>query len=85
VAAQLVKLALGAPEGRARDLAGPREERLEDMVRTYARHTGHRGWIPPVSLPGAQMKGMRAGLALPGPDAVHGTETFAEWLARTTA
>jgi hypothetical protein len=33
-----------------------------------------------VSLPGAQMKAMRAGLALPGSDAVLATQTFADWL-----
>jgi hypothetical protein len=28
------------------------------------------------------MKGMRAGLALPGPDADLTTQTFADWLAQ---
>ncbi|MDR7113520.1 uncharacterized protein YbjT (DUF2867 family) [Microbacterium trichothecenolyticum] len=80
VGAHLAALAAGAPQGRAADLAGPREERLDDMVKAYARRTGHGGWIPSVSLPGGQMKGMRAGLGLPGPGAVLGTETFAQWL-----
>ena len=80
VGAHLAALAAGAPQGRAADLAGPHEERLDDMVKTYARRTGHGGWIPSVSLPGGQMKGMRAGLGLPGPGAVLGTETFAQWL-----
>jgi uncharacterized protein YbjT (DUF2867 family) len=81
VGEHLADLAAGQPQGRARDLAGPREERLDEMVRAFARHTGHRGWIPRVSLPGPQMKGMRAGLALPGAGAVLGRQTFAEWLA----
>lgn len=81
VGEHLAAIAAGAARGRARDLAGPREERLDEMVRSYARHTGHRGWVPSVSLPGPQMKGMRAGLALPSGDATLGTETFAEWLA----
>lgn len=81
VGEQLASIAAGAAQGRARDLAGPREERLDEMVRAYARRTGHRGWVPSISLPGAQMKGMRAGLALPADDAVLGSETFAEWLA----
>ena len=80
VGAQLAALATGPARGRAADLAGPREERLDDMVKAYARRTGHRGWIPSVSLPGAQMKGMRAGYALPEPGATLGTQTFAEWL-----
>lgn len=81
VGEHLAAIAAGAPQGRARDLGGPREEGLDDMVRAYARHEGHGGWIPSISLPGAQMKGMRAGYALPGDDAVRGRQTFAEWLA----
>jgi len=80
VGAHLATLATGAPQGRAADLAGPREEAMDQMVKAYARRTGHRGWVPSVSLPGAQMKAMRAGLALPGSDAVLTTQTFAEWL-----
>lgn len=80
VGQRLVGLAAGAPRGRTTDLAGPREERLDEMVKAYARRIGHRGWIPSVSLPGAQMKGMRAGLALPNADAELGRQTFAEWL-----
>jgi len=82
VGAHLVALATGDAQGRARDLAGPREEKLDAMVKAYARRSGSRGWVPSISLPGAQMKAMRAGLALPGPDAVLGSETFAEWLER---
>jgi uncharacterized protein YbjT (DUF2867 family) len=80
VGSRLAALAAGAPRGRATDLAGPREERLDEMITAYARRIGHRGWMPSVSLPGAQMKGMRAGLALPGPDAERGNQTFADWL-----
>ncbi len=81
VGEHLAAIAAGPAQGRARDLAGPREERLDEMVRAFARQTGHRGWMPSVSLPGPQMKGMRAGLALPSGDAALGRETFAEWLA----
>lgn len=80
VGARLAELAAGPAQGRTADLGGPREERLDDMVKAYARHIGHRGWIPSVNLPGGQMKGMRAGYALPGRDATLGTQTFAEWL-----
>lgn len=82
VAERLVALATGAAQGRARDLAGPHEEALDDMIIAFARSRGHRGWIPRVSLPTAQMKGMRAGLALPGADADLTTQTFADWLAQ---
>ena len=53
VAARLVGLAEANPAGRVRDLAGPREESLPDMVRCWARARGSRGWIPAVPLPGA--------------------------------
>jgi len=81
VGQRLAALAARAPQGRVADLAGPREERLDDMVKAYAAHTGYRGWIPSVSLPGKQLKAMREGLALPGADATLGTQPFAEWLA----
>lgn len=81
VAARLAALAAAEPQGRVRDLAGPREERLADMVRAFARHEGYRGWIPALNVPGPQMAGMRAGHALPGPDADLGQQTFADWLA----
>jgi uncharacterized protein YbjT (DUF2867 family) len=80
VGTRLAELAAVPAQGRATDLGGPREERLDEMVKAFARRTGHRGWIPSVSLPGAQMKGMRAGLALPASGAVLGTQTFAAWL-----
>lgn len=81
VGERLADLAIGAPQGRVPDLAGPREERLADMIRACARGQGYRGWIPALNVPGPQMAGMRAGDALPGPDAVLGRQTFDEWLA----
>jgi len=81
VGAHLVRTAEQPAQGRAADLAGPREEQLADMVKRYARAVGYRGPVVAVPAPGAQMKGMRAGLNLPGPDAVRGTQTFAEWIA----
>lgn len=81
VGTRLATLAVAEPQGRARDLAGPREEQLADMVRAFARRRGYRGWVPSVNVPGPQMAGMRAGHALPGPDAERGQQSFAEWLA----
>ncbi|WP_119697534.1 SDR family oxidoreductase [Microbacterium halotolerans] len=81
VGAHLAAIAAGPARGRARDLAGPREEQLDTMVKQFAKATGHGGWLPSVSLPGAQMKGMRTGLALPGQDAELGRQTFQDWLA----
>lgn len=81
VAAHLVAVAEGDARGRATDIAGPREEALSDMIRAWVRHEGRRGPVFAVSLPGAQMRGMRAGLALPGPQALRLGPTFGDWLA----
>lgn len=81
VGERLATLAAGDAQGRGKDIAGPREEALDTMVKAYARATGHRGWIPSINIPTPQMKGMRAGLALPGSDAVLTSQTFADWLA----
>lgn len=81
VAARLVALAEAPPAGRVRDLAGPREESLPDMVRGWARAQGSRAWIPAVPLPGALGRAQRDGSLLPGPDADLGVQTYAEWLS----
>lgn len=81
VGERLVEVAEGAPLGHAPDFAGPREERLEDMVRRYAHATGVKGPVIPVSLPNKQLAAMRRGETLPGPDAMLGRQTFDEWVA----
>ncbi|TDN91800.1 NAD(P)H-binding protein [Microbacterium sp. BK668] len=81
VGARLVDLAERGPiGGRAADLGGPREESLLEMVRAYAATVGRSSRVVPVSLPGEFGKAQRDGSLLPGPDAVLGTQTFAEWL-----
>ncbi|HCS61350.1 MAG TPA: 3-beta hydroxysteroid dehydrogenase [Microbacterium sp.] len=81
VGERLAVLAAGEAQGRVADLAGPQEEALDEMIKSYARSIGHRGWMPSVNLPTKQMKGMRDGLALPGTGAILTTQTFSEWLA----
>lgn len=80
VAVHLVDLAEGEPRGRAHDLGGPREEELAEMIRAYARAIGYRGLLPAVNAPGAWGHALRSGALLPGPDALRGEQTFAEWL-----
>lgn len=80
VAEHLVDLAEKGAVNRARDLAGPREEELADMVRAYARAIGYPGPVPAVSVPSAWGRALRSGALLPGPDALRGRQTFAEWL-----
>ncbi|MDX2376171.1 hypothetical protein M4I32_05080 [Microbacterium sp. LRZ72] len=84
VAARLVDLAESPAHGGYIEIAGPREESLVDMVRRWARATGHRGWIPAVALPRPLGTAQREGTLLPGGGAETGVETFTAWLERTT-
>lgn len=80
VGAHLVAAAEAPPTGQVRELGGPREEQLPAMIRAYAHVHGARGWIPAVPLPGASGRAQRDGSLLPGPGAVLGRQTFAQWL-----
>jgi len=81
VAEHLVALAEAGPAGRTRELAGPKEERLVDMVRGLARARGSRAWIPAIPLRGAFGRAQRDGSLLPEPGAILGAQTYAEWLS----
>jgi uncharacterized protein YbjT (DUF2867 family) len=82
VADRLVRLVLDRPRGIVPDLAGPREEALVDMVRSYARATRSRTRVVQVRLPGAMGTAMRDGGLLPARAAERGTQSFREWLDR---
>jgi hypothetical protein len=77
---RLVELAESDARGRARDFAGPREERLIDLVRSYASEERLRAPIISIPLPGEMGAAMRSGAPLPAPDAQLGTLTFTEWM-----
>jgi uncharacterized protein YbjT (DUF2867 family) len=81
VGAALALLATRPPVGLAPDLAGPKVERMADLVRRYLRASGSRQPVAEVSLPGSWGRGMRDGSLLPRPGAGLGTQTFDEWLA----
>lgn len=85
VAARLVELAGAGPSGRVPDLAGPREERMSDLVRRWLRHRGDRAVVVDMPLPGGFGKGLRDGSILPGPGAQLGSTTFDDWLASQPA
>jgi uncharacterized protein YbjT (DUF2867 family) len=81
VAAELVRLALGEPRGRAPELAGPREEQMTDMARRLARARGRRRPVVGVRLPGAVGRGFAGGALLPTDPGPRGAQTFDAWLA----
>ncbi|WP_322411340.1 SDR family oxidoreductase [Microbacterium invictum] len=80
VGAYLADVAVGAPRGRAQEIAGPLEEALDRMVADYAGTRGERVWTPSVSLPTKQMKALREGRGLPVGEPRRGDQTYAEWL-----
>jgi len=77
----LAEIAVGAPRGLDRDLAGPRVEDMTSMVRRFLAATGDGGRVLTVPLPGRWGRALRDGSTLPGPDARRAAETFDEWLA----
>lgn len=80
VASALVACALGEPQRSTVDLAGPRAERLDVLVRAELRRRGTRRVVVPLPMAGAVGRQVRDGGLLPGPGARLGTQTFEEWL-----
>ena len=85
VAERLVALAVATPAGRVADLAGPRVERMSDLVRRWSVATGRRGRVVEVPLPGAYGRAMRDGTLLARPGSDLGVQTFDEWMAAAAA
>jgi uncharacterized protein YbjT (DUF2867 family) len=75
----LVEVASSAPTGRAVDLAGPTEERLDDLARRFSSHVGSPVAI--TSVPVDEPDRSR----LPGHDVRIVGPTFDEWLASADA
>lgn len=80
-AAELVAIATGEPQGRVPDLAGPRPERMADLVRRILVKRGLRRPVIELPLPGAWGRGMRDGSLIPKPGTRLGQMTFDDWLA----
>lgn len=80
VGERLVEFAEAGPVGRARDLAGPRDERLAEMVRRMLAADGARRRVLEVRLPGAFGRSLATGAVRGGADAATGRITFDEWL-----
>lgn len=80
VAAALAETAIGGAQGLLPELAGPKEERMAELVRRYLRATGDNRPVLEVRIPGRWWRGLRDGSCLPGPGARLGKQTFDEWL-----
>ncbi|WP_205471962.1 SDR family oxidoreductase [Nocardioides sp. SYSU D00038] len=76
----LLDLATGAASGDT-DLAGPRQERLIDLVQRWAAHLGDDVTVEPVEAPAS----MAGGSMLPGPAALLRGPSWQEWLAARAA
>jgi uncharacterized protein YbjT (DUF2867 family) len=79
VGAQLARLALDEPVGRAPDFAGPQARALDELARGYLAIVGKRRPIVPVRLPGKVFSGIRAG-GLLAPEHAAGTITFEQYV-----
>ncbi|WP_430647406.1 SDR family oxidoreductase [Agromyces sp. GXS1127] len=80
VGARLVELAESGPAGRARDLTGPRDERIAEMVRRMFAHDGVRRPVVEFGLPGAYGRAAASGVLRGGADADRAAITFDEWV-----
>ena len=80
VADRLVELALAPPAGLVPDVAGPREYRMAELLRTYLRARGKRRALVPMRLPGKAARAIRAGANL-APDRAVGRRTWEDFLA----
>ncbi|SNT25666.1 Uncharacterized conserved protein YbjT, contains NAD(P)-binding and DUF2867 domains [Asanoa hainanensis] len=84
VAARLVELALGEPQGLVADLGGPRIYPFADLARSYLRATGRRRPILSVPAPGGAARAFRAGANLTPEHAV-GHLTWEDFLTARLA
>ena len=78
VAARLVALALGEPDGRATAMAGPQVSSWVDLFRSYLTATSRHRWVVPMRMPGS--KAVRSGALLPPPRHIVGTRTWDQFL-----
>ncbi|MFI1104988.1 SDR family oxidoreductase [Streptomyces melanogenes] len=85
VAARLVELTLGGPQGLVADLAGPKVYGMGEVNRTYLQARGKHRLMMPVRVPGKAGKAYRAGVNLSLDHALVGTRTWEDFLAERVA
>lgn len=82
VAARLVELTLGEPQGLVPDIAGPKAYDIAELARPYLELRGMRSRLRvPVRIPGKVGKAYRAGANLTLEGAETGKRTWEEFLA----
>jgi uncharacterized protein YbjT (DUF2867 family) len=81
VAARLAELTLGAPSGRVPDLAGPRVQPMDELMRSYFAARGARRALMPLRMPGKAGRAYRGGDNLALRDVDLGSRTWEEFLA----
>jgi uncharacterized protein YbjT (DUF2867 family) len=74
VAAELVRIATGEPQGRATGIAGPQELWMHEMIRQYIKARGLRRIAVPIPFPAKNS-------LLPDGEAVFGRIPYAQWLS----
>jgi uncharacterized protein YbjT (DUF2867 family) len=82
VAAHLVTLAHGTPQGVVAPMAGPERLDMADLVRRRLRATGQRRVVVSLRLPGRVGSAFAGGALVPAPPVVTGSTTAAEHLRR---
>lgn len=80
VAEALVTAALEQPAGRLPDLAGPRLERMDDLMRRLLKARGSRALVVSLRLPGRLGRALAEGSLLPTDAGPRGQLTFEVWL-----
>ena len=81
VADVLARVAVGPPQGRHRDIAGPETQDLVDMARRTLTAQGRTLRLVPTWQNGVFDASMAGDVLLPGPDADLAPTTFDDWLA----
>jgi hypothetical protein len=79
VGALLARLAVGAPVPMT-ELAGPKEERMADLLRQVLAARGERRRVLEIRVPGTTGRAMATGDGLPGPGVILSSQTFSDWL-----
>jgi uncharacterized protein YbjT (DUF2867 family) len=83
VAARLVDLAQGPPQGRVPDFGGPDVRTLPELAAEYLKASGRRRKVLPMRFPGKAFRAYHEGGNLVPPGNPAGTITFADYLGES--